>query len=96
MRKAVIAAGWLLALAGAAWAQQGTNGPQPGKQQGSGLFNRNEPAPMYSTSYNNETASLQAPGTASPNAGNTGATGSGSTSHGWAPPAYSSSPGQQR
>jgi len=96
MRKAVIAAGWLLALAGATWAQQATNGPQPGKQQGNGLFTRNEPVPMYSTSNNNATASLQAPGTASPNAGNTGATGAGSQSYGWSPPAYSSSPGQQR
>ena len=96
MRKTVIAAGWMLALAGAAWAQQGTNGLQPGKQQGSGLFNRNEPAPTYSTSNNNETASLQAPGTASPNAGNTGVKGSGGQSTGWAPPEYRSSPGQQR
>ena len=96
MRKAVITAGWLLALAGAAWAQQATNGPQPGKQQGNGLFTRNEPVPMYSTSGNNATASLQAPGTASPNAGNTGASGSGGQSSGWAPPEYRSSPGKQR
>jgi hypothetical protein len=96
MRRMVIAAGWLLlALAGMASAQQATNGPQPGKQQGNGLFTRNEPVPMYSTSNNNETASLQAPGTASPNAGNTGATGSGSKSYGWASPAYSSPSGQR-
>ncbi len=102
MRRMLIAAGWLLALAGTAMAQQGQGqvqgpggaGPQPGKQQGSGLFSRNQPAPMYSTSNNNETASLQAPGSASPNAGNTGAAGSGSQSHGWAPPEYGPSPGQ--
>jgi hypothetical protein len=90
MRRTLIAAGWLLAMAGTAVAQQnqgqpqgqGTGGPQPSKQRDSGLFTRNEPVPAYSTSNNNATASLQAPGTASPNAGNTGVSGSASGSSG--------------
>ncbi len=103
MRRTLIAAGWLLAMAGTALAQQsqgptqgqGTGGPKPGNQQNSGLFTRNEPVPMYSTSNNKATASMQAPGTSSPNAGSTGLAGSGSQSYGWAAPAYNSSPGQR-
>ncbi len=102
MRKTLIAAGWLLAVTGTALAQQsqgqtqgqGTGGPQPGKQQNSGLFTRNEPVPMYSSSSNSGTASLQAPGT-EPNAGNTGASGSGGPSQGWAAPAYGPPSGQR-
>ncbi|HJS88140.1 MAG TPA: hypothetical protein VJ779_22035 [Acetobacteraceae bacterium] len=104
MRRAVIAAGWLLAMAGTALAQQGqgqaqgqgSGGPQPGKQQATGLFPPNEPAPRYSTSSNNADASLQAPGgTSSPNAGNTGLTGSGSQSYGWSGPAYGPQAGRK-
>jgi hypothetical protein len=103
MRKTMIAAGWLLAMAGAALAQQnqgqslapGTAGPQPGKQQGSGLFNRNEPAPMYSSSSNSGTSSLQAPGS-EPLAGNTGASGSGGGSTGWAALEYGHSASQRQ
>jgi hypothetical protein len=102
MYRSLIAAGWLLAMAGTALAQQsqgqtfqpGTAGPQPGKQQGSGLFNRNEPAPMYSSSSNSGTSSLQAPGS-EPLAGNTGASGSGGGSTGWAAPAYGPPAGQR-
>ena len=104
MCKTLIAAGWLLAMAGTALAQQtqgqgqgpGTApGPKPGKQQNTGLFPPHEPAPMFSTSNNNGTASLQAPNSASPNAGNTGPSGSAGQSHGWTPPAYQSPSGQR-
>ena len=103
MRRMLMVAGWLLATAGTALAQQnqgqtlapGTAGPQPGKQQGSGLFNRNQPAPMYSSSSNSGTSPLQAPGS-EPLAGNTGASGSGGGSTGWAAPEYGHSAGQRQ
>ncbi len=93
MRTMAIGIGWLAAtaLAGTAMAQQGqqsvSNHP---RNQKSGLFPPNEPVPAYSSSANGSNASMQAPGGAEPNAGNTGMTGSGSTSHGWNAPAYSS------
>lgn len=94
MRKAMIGVCWMAALAmsGAAMAQQqgsqpgGQNGPQPNRQQekqGAGLFPPKQPVPLYSTSRNDASASLQSPGVSNPNAGNTGLMGSGSMSYGW-------------
>jgi hypothetical protein len=102
MHRTLAAAGFLLAMAGAALAQQnqgqtltpGTAGPQPGKQQGSGLFTRNEPAPMHSSSSNSGTSPLQVPGS-EPLAGNTGASGSGGGSTGWAASASGPPAGQR-
>lgn len=86
-----------LSLTGPAMAQQnatpGSAGAQPdrGRQnQGTGLFPKNQPVPMYSTDANNAGVSLQTPGRQEPNAGSTGLTGSGSNSYGWSAPAYSS------
>lgn len=92
MHKVAIGMGWLatMALAGTAMAQQGQQSGSNQQQQKSGLFPSNEPVPAYSSSANGSNASMQAPGGAEPNAGNTGMIGSGSTSHGWNAPAYSS------
>ncbi len=104
MREAVIGLGWLaaMALAGTAMAQQtatpGQGGPQPNhaqENQGSGLFSPNQTAPTYSTGANAGTASMQHSNSAEPNAGNTGATGSGGTTQGTPAPAYST-PQSQR
>lgn len=91
-----------LAIAGAATAQAqqqsgqaGQAGPQPNHQQqkqGSGLFPPGQPTPMYSTSSNASSAALQNPGTASPNAGNTGSAGAGGTTTGWSPQQYKANP----
>jgi hypothetical protein len=98
MHKALIGMGWLaaLAMAGTAMAQpgQGQAGPQPDHQkekQGTGLFPPKQPVPEYSTGRNNVGASLQAHGSAEPNAGATGLKGSGGTTSGWNAPAYSGS-----
>jgi hypothetical protein len=91
-----------MALAGAAVAappqqqpqtgQQTSQGaPQPNHQQqktGSGLFPPNQPIPMYSSSANGASASLQNPGTPSPNAGSTGLAGSAGSGTGWSAQVY--------